>query len=105
MCRCAPGEAPEIKSWGEQCTNLYDGECGADCHMCKKATFVDGTVECKCYANETRQVIWGEDLCTDPKADKCGDRCQECRFSWEESDPKASVGDTAMCRCRNWKDI
>merc|ERR1712109_211675 len=101
MCRCEPDNT----SWTyttESCPNLYDGECGADCHECVKAVSDStGETTCRCAKGQVRQVIWGKLLADRADAGLCGDSCSECRWSWEESDALGSLGTTANYRCKN----
>ena len=100
MCRCKANDLNLVYS-DTSCPNLYDGECGADCHYCVEA-YDSGTKNCHCAPGGIRQVIWGVLLADSLDAGLCGNKCKECRWSWEESDPQESFGKTANYRCRNW---
>jgi len=102
MCRCEQ-EQPSLTYTTETCPNLYDGECGADCHSCVKAfSGTTGEATCQCADGQIRQVIWGQLEADELDAGLCGDSCKECRWSWEELDPLGSLGSTANYRCRDW---
>mmetsp|Transcript_14940 Transcript_14940/g.18796 ORF Transcript_14940/g.18796 Transcript_14940/m.18796 type:complete len:149 (+) Transcript_14940:3046-3492(+) len=55
MCRCKPIHTPDLTYSNEQCPNLYDGKCGADCHNCIYAIDrLTGSLSCHCAPGEIR---------------------------------------------------
>lgn len=105
MCRCKPEEQNEPISYGPSCTNLYDMECGADCHDCREAwptndprKWYSDDMLCRCKAEEIREIVFSN-ACSTLESDLCGTHCRECNMSWEADTPDS----TRACRCmRSW---
>jgi len=51
-------------------------------------------------------LVWGEDASRIKGSEhaNCGDNCTDCRWSWNFTDAKKSLGDSATYRCRDWKE-
>lgn len=105
MFRCKPEEQTEQISFGPSCINLYDMECGADCHDCRESwptndprKWYSDDMLCRCKAEEIREVIFG-DACDSLDSGLCGTHCRECNMSWEDG----LFGSSNECRCkRSW---
>lgn len=104
MCRCKPKKMkPAFKSTAA-CPNNYDGKCGADCHSCVYGIDKSSaSLSCYCEDKKTQQIVWGNLEAADLTQGECGSACKECRWSWLNSDPLESLGESGKYRCRDWQ--
>ena len=88
MYRCRPTDANVNYVYIGDCGDLYDLECGADCHWCSWS-YPQGdplgagspNASCRCPANVIKETAWG-DTCANANDGRCGSYCKECRHSW-----------------------
>ena len=109
MYRCKPYETEEVGelSYGPDCINLYDMQCGADCHDCRESwpqndpkKWYSDKALCRCKTEQIRETIFG-DRCAKLDSGLCGTHCRECNMSWEATDTMGAQGSTAACRCKH----
>ena len=105
--RCKPEDYLDEYVYGDDCPNLYDGLCGADCHRCRKSwpindflNWHESNAVCRCTKEDIRETIFDDKRCETSDAGLCGSRCNLCLMSWEEADTLGADGPSAECRCK-----